>query len=673
MLHTVSVRKHFATTSHAARQRWTTLRQTLLNAMILHPFAGRRGPAAARDNDVTAFREFLAELRRRRVIRALAWYVVAGWVVIQVAATVLPGLQVPQWSVTLVIVLVALGLPLAAILAWAFEFGGDRIRRTPDAELVPHIKPATTTPASIDPSSFALATSRSAAADAPAQTSIRPGAPGELARHSIAVLPFANLTGDTGKDFLGEGLAEELIHTLARVPGLRVPARTSTFAYKGRDTDVRRIAQELEVSTVLEGSVRAAGERIRITAQLINGASGYHIWSQHYDRRFEDLFELQDELAAAIILQTLDVTLLASDRGHAARAPFTRNLDAYLLYFEAASELANGPRARSAFDKLQEALKLDPGFARARSFLAHVRSVALIYGTPLPGTLADAEQDALRALDSAPDAPATHGALGIFRAAQGRWLEADTSLRRALELGPTEPELWAMHAAYVLGSTGHLRAAMASSREAVRLAPAHPAFRLAYLVTHAAIGEDDDARAAAQAAIGLGVARTASPLVDVLAQLEVRAGRYDAASRLMQESLSADPGSARSFEVVALVFDALAGRRERSTAVAALDAARARAGSSTDPQFVRRRMVLWYSMLGSYDQAFEIMHSSLDEFASNGTIGVAWAFLWMTELAGFRADPRFADLAARLRLPGFWNDHGPPDGYEWRDGRLIAR
>ena len=117
-------------------------------------------------------------------------------------------------------------------------------------------------------------------------------------RHSVAVLPFANLTGDATKDYLGQGLAEELIHTLARVPGLRVPARTSSFAYQGRDIDVRRIASELDVGTVLEGSVRAAGERIRITAQLIDGESGYHLWSQHFDRRFEDLFELQDELAA---------------------------------------------------------------------------------------------------------------------------------------------------------------------------------------------------------------------------------------------------------------------------------------------------------------------------------------------------------------------------------------
>src|SRR5262245_60821523 len=273
--------------------RRTPLRRASPHAMIRASPSGTRGAPRRNFDHMTALRQFWTELRRRRVIRVLVWYAIAGWAVIQVAATILPGLRVPQWSVTLVIVLVALGLPLAAVLAWAFEIAGDRIQRTTDLDVAPAA--AATPPAAPPPPSVPVASPSASAAR------------GEAARRSIAVLPFANLTGDASKDFLGEGLAEELIHTLARLPDLRVPARTSSFASKGRNTDLRRIAQELEVGTVLEGSVRAAGERIRITAQLIDGESGYHLWSQHYDRRFEDLFELQDELASAIILQTLNV------------------------------------------------------------------------------------------------------------------------------------------------------------------------------------------------------------------------------------------------------------------------------------------------------------------------------------------------------------------------------
>jgi adenylate cyclase len=611
---------------------------------------------------MTALRQFWTELRRRRVMRVLIWYAIAGWVVIQVAATILPGLQVPQWSVTLVIVLVALGLPLAAVLAWAFDIAGDRIQRTAalDAGLpaptVPLAPPSV--PGSVPSGSLSSTVVSARLSD--------------NARRSIAVLPFANLTGDAGKDFLGEGLAEELIHTLAGVPGLRVPARTSSFAYKGRNRDVRRIAQELEVSTVLEGSVRAAGERIRITAQLIDGESGYHLWSQHYDRRFEDLFELQDELASAIILQTLSVAVEEAD-GRARRAAPTRNLEAYLLYLGAASDLTSNFHARPAFEKLQAALRLDPDFARARSFMVHVRALGYVFGIPLPGTLADAEQEALRVLDRSPDSALTHASLGIIRSANGRWLEAEAGFRRAQELDPAEPDPWALHAAYLLGSTGHVREMAASSLEAVRLAPAHPVFTMLLGMAHSVAGNDEEGRRRLNAAIELGQLRTSSPLGDVLSQLELRAGHYDAAAQLVQALVLEAPAASRDDKAVALVFDALAGRRERSAAIAALDALCAGAALPALPQFAKRRMVVWYSMLGAVDRAYEVMDASLDEFVATGTIGIAWVFLWMKELATFRADPRFTALAERMNLPEYWKAYGPPDGYDWRDGRLVAR
>src|SRR5215470_15357987 len=152
---------------------------------------------------------------------------------------------------------------------------------------------------------------------------------------SIAVLPFASLSSDPEKDYFGDGIAEELIHLLARVPGLKVPARTSSFAYKGRNVDVRQIARELGVGMLLEGSVRSAGDSIRVTAQLINAESGYHIWSQTFDRRFADVFKLQDELAGAIV-QKLEPNL-----GSVSRSPLqlidppTRNVEAYRLYLQA--------------------------------------------------------------------------------------------------------------------------------------------------------------------------------------------------------------------------------------------------------------------------------------------------------------------------------------------------
>src|SRR4029453_6726369 len=156
---------------------------------------------------------------------------------------------------------------------------------------------------------------------------------------------------------------------------------------------------------------RVAGERIRITAQLIDGPSGYHLWSQHFDRRAEDLFELQDELASAIIMQTLNMTLHGPDQRRLLRGPPTNSLEAYQLYLEARPAMQSGG-VRTAFDKLQLALRLDPGFATARATMVYVRAMAPLFGVSLPGTLAEAEQEARQVLESAPDSAAMHRALG---------------------------------------------------------------------------------------------------------------------------------------------------------------------------------------------------------------------------------------------------------------------
>src|SRR6516164_5937303 len=187
-------------------------------------------------------------------------------------------------------------------------------------------------------------------------------------RKSIAVLPFASLSSDPEKDYFGDGIAEELIHLLARVPGLKVPARTSSFAYKGRNIDVRQIARELGVGMLLEGSVRSAGDRIRVTAQLIEADTGFHVWSQSYDRRFADIFQLQDELAVAIV-QALKISLGDRELRPLRDAPPTQDVEAYRLFLRAISLRGVGPNER-LIALLNECIARDPGFVRAHAVLA---------------------------------------------------------------------------------------------------------------------------------------------------------------------------------------------------------------------------------------------------------------------------------------------------------------
>ncbi len=172
---------------------------------------------------------------------------------------------------------------------------------------------------------------------------------------------LVNLTGDPGKDYFGDGMAEEIINALGQVQGLKVSARISSFAYKGRNLDIRQIAQDLGVSTVLEGSVRSAGSRIRITAQLIDARSGYQVWSRSYDRDYGDIFKLQDDLAQAI-LKALQVNLNGAAPASVALAPPTQNIEAYDLYLQGESGMLVGDHGLARY---QRALALDPKFARA--------------------------------------------------------------------------------------------------------------------------------------------------------------------------------------------------------------------------------------------------------------------------------------------------------------------
>ena len=210
----------------------------------------------------------VSELRRRKVIRVAVVYGIVAWLLIQVAQATFDPLNLPHWTLTLVIMLVILGFPIAVALAWAFETTPEGIRREKSADEVS----AGQAPAAAGPAA----------------------APGAGQAHSIAVLPFVDMSPDRDQDYFCEGMAEEILNALTRIEGLRVAARTSAFQFKGRAADVRKVAQELGVNTVLEGSVRKAGTQLRVTAQLINAADGYHLWSDRYDRGLEDVFAIQD-------------------------------------------------------------------------------------------------------------------------------------------------------------------------------------------------------------------------------------------------------------------------------------------------------------------------------------------------------------------------------------------
>ena len=495
------------------------------------------------------------------------------------------------------------------------------------------------------------------------------------ARHkSIAVLAFANLTGDPGKEYFSDGMAEELIHTLARIPGLRVPSRTSSFSYKGRNTDLRQIARDLEVGAVLEGSVRSAGERIRVTAQLIDGGTGFHLWSQHYDREFGDLFKLQDELAHAIV-ETLRLTLDPAVVGTSLPKPPTTDLEAYHLYLQAMSmQMMSAPTQGlpRAMRLLERAVERDPLFARAHSAIASMRALAIVMDVPLPGTLAESEREALRGLALDSSSGATHAALGIIYSAQGKWTSAEERFRDALTRDADDPWNQQAYGMHLLGTVGLLSAYARASLTAHRLAPAWLGSVVNMAVAHTLLEQPEAAHKYATLAEDLGIPSSAAPLSDVFAQLAMREGRVDQAADFAVAGLPPDMAADGGADTVRQVFTVPRDRTAVDALVDALNGLRARTAPPEMTQMMKRRFTVWYTMLGALDEAFEVMTESLDYFARSGTIGTAWAFLWMPEMLPFRQDPRFQSLCRRMGLFDYWSRYGPPDNCELQGDRLIC-
>jgi TolB-like protein/Tfp pilus assembly protein PilF len=293
--------------------------------------------------------------------------------------------------------------------------------------------------------------------------------------HSIAVLPFANLSGDPGQDYFSDGLTEELLNSLAAVEGLQVAARTSSFSFKGKDTDIGTIARKLDVGAVLEGSVRRSGHTVRITAQLINAVTGFHLWSKTYDRDLGDVLKLQTEIATAVA-NALKVTLLA-DTAARIEVGGTRNpaaLDAYLRATRLTAAASEAHQYRPAIAAYTEAIRLDPDYAAAiagRSFVESLYAGQGAVGPTIREHFDNALADARRAIALAPELASAHSALGFYLWNGAFDLRgASAEFERARALAPGNAAILQIYGLYAI-STGNFPSGIADLRRAAELDP----------------------------------------------------------------------------------------------------------------------------------------------------------------------------------------------------------
>jgi len=493
---------------------------------------------------------------------------------------------------------------------------------------------------------------------------------GAVPRASVAVMPLANATGDPSLQYLGDGIAEELIYSLARVKGLKVPARTSSFAYRGRDVDVREIARALGVATVLEGSLRRAGDTVRVIVRLVDAHTGFHIWSQSYDRRADDLLGLQAELASEVV-QSLSPSRQAGAIGVGAKRP-TANPQAYRLFLEANVLVGASDRnLRAALALYDQALALDPTFARALAGRAAARLVLVSHGSVGLADLTEAERDARAALAIDADIASAHASVAHVLRARGEWLRAEDAYRTALAKSGNDPMILGGHHV-MLGLTGRVRASLEKAETAYRLAPlALPtiAWRgMGYSLT----GQDEVARREAELARSLGAPTDAGALPFVMAAAAERQGRYADAAAHLVPYLPADARAAGA-TAIASTYEAAPNPAKRPAALAAVRDLEQKVPFG-DMEQRRWSLLLWlYTKAGDLDGAYAAGNRALDEAARSGSIGSSWFVIWFPSMRPFRQDPRFQAFVERLDLLEYWEVYGPPDGCALEKGKIACQ
>jgi TolB-like protein/tetratricopeptide (TPR) repeat protein/DNA-binding winged helix-turn-helix (wHTH) protein len=430
---------------------------------------------------VGRWQQLFAELQRRHVFKVIASYMVGMWVMLQVAQVTFEPLRFPAWWMTALTILAVIGLPIVTALAWTYEITPNGVMVDAGADSTGVMRRLARPRQSIAPvivtgvALMALVTGFAwwRSLDVAGNVAAAPGPPLEPGPRSIAVLPLVDLSAAGGNTFLGDGLSEELSTTLAQIPGLRVAARTSAFEFKGKNLDVRKIGQLLGVRHVLEGSVRRNGDNVRVTVQLVDTATGYHVWGGNFDTAWRDVLELQDDIAHSVT-DALQVVLKDPDQLRGAGKQHqldTRAIDPYLAGLGALRQPGDLSRLQQAEHSFRSAIEIDSEFAGAYAGLC--RTYARQFDrTRDPAALASAETICRRALALDETLVETEKALASIALASGKFESARTVYASLIERNPSDADAH-IGLGDVLAGLGKGAEAEASYRQAVAAEPAY--------------------------------------------------------------------------------------------------------------------------------------------------------------------------------------------------------
>ena len=418
---------------------------------------------------------FFAELKRRNVYKVAVAYAVVAWLLLQAASIFLPAFDAAPWVMKTFIIVLIFGFPVALIFSWAFEITPEGIKLESEIEPSKSIKrrtgrkivAVTIALAVVAAGLFVYQLVRSRSTSTPRQSEAT-----TVPNKSIAVLPFVNMSADKNDEYLSDGMTEELINVLAKVPGLRVPGRTSCFAFKGKNEEdiFRKVGDQLHVGTVLEGSVRKAGDKLRVTAQLINVSDGYHLWSKDYDGDVKDILNFQSNVAEQVV-QALQVKLGGEGTRVLTKKP-TENAEAYRLYLLGRYHFAKFTRAgwTNAIHYFERALQIDPAYTLAYCGLADTYGWA--GGQILPGREAWAKEMefARKAIALDPNLAEAHLSMGTALYSVLGPYASEKELDRAVELNPKQPLVYDQYG-WTFSAMGRFDDAIAAEKKALELDP----------------------------------------------------------------------------------------------------------------------------------------------------------------------------------------------------------
>ena len=461
---------------------------------------------------------------------------------------------------------------------------------------------------------------------------------------SIAVLPFVDLSAEQDQEYFSDGISEEILNALVRIDGLRVAGRTSSFSFKGRDEDLREIGAALNVANVLEGSVRKQGDRVRITAQLINAGDGYHLWSETYDGDLADIFDLQERIAQSVA-RRLELTLSAANEARLAQAG-TDSFDAYELFLEAASPHVNSTRAIKLLDR---AILLDPEFSRAYAARAEKR----LHRTQwLDANQEDIwpiiESDLQRALAIDPDNALAHGSLGFLYYLQRRFVDMQPAFEAGLAANPQEVRLLYMYQIALI-STGRLDQALEVVERLIDLEPLFHWYQLYKGFILYMLGDDEEALRFALYSSELGE-NTYQQIPGWIAGAD---GYADAAATLLTESWSLFETGLSAGEMRTVFKGAYGTAADQAAGLETLAGVVRRRGDL----YQHRMLPTFYMYLGESDTALDYFYSKPDPMDE-----VFYGRIWLDVpgFSEFRRSDAMHEFARRTGLLEYWERYGWP-------------